>query len=457
MNQIEVRGVWKQYRVKDRRAVLAVDVARLLTLRGLPYRRFDALRDVSFEVAEGEAFGIIGANGSGKSTLLRVLAGVTVPTRGVVSVQGTVSALLELGAGFHQEMTGRENIWLGAAMMGLSRQQIRSKLDQIIAFAELEEFIDQPVFTYSSGMQIRLGFSIAVALDPDVLILDEVLAVGDHVFRAKSHAAILDFRKRGKTIVLVSHDLHEVVAFCKRSLLLSEGSPVLIDRSSKVVPFYVQTSGVKGGQRYVAVGRLSMAFNNGRVLLFVDGLPITQFYGFYFSLFAARTWFDSTNAAWKVIAESPSGFTAEGRLNGPPLTVTLQAEAQSESEIRISLRAHVHEPFAIDQYHASLLLQPAYQTWSASSQRGEFPPIDVASHDWVHVNPARLTGRSLSVETAGELPALSVVADADVYAPTVLNTDHAGNARVLQFLVRDATRWEPGERVLFEGTISIAS
>ena len=455
MSEIEVHGVYKRYRVRNRRPALALDFLNLLSLRGLPDREFYALKDVSFEVAKGEAFGVIGNNGSGKSTLLRILAGVAIPTHGTVRVRGTVSTMLELGAGFHQELTGRENIWLSGAMMGLSRAQIRAKLDEIIAFAELDTSIDQPIFTYSSGMQVRLGFAIAIAFDPDVLILDEVLAVGDHAFRAKSHAAILDFRERGKTIVLVSHDLHEVIGFCSRALLLNEGVPVMVEKASRVIPFYLQTTGSKGGQQYLTFGRISLAFSNGRLLLFRDALPLTQFTGFYFSFFSARNWFDSLEASWRITREWNSGMVVEGKLLKLPMTFTLGVEVHSESEVRLTLRAHVHEAFDLDQYHASLLLQSHYQRWSAPPDSGEFPPIDVASHDWTHVNARQLHGRRLEVEPAGEFPRIALIADTPGFTPTVLNTDHLGNARVLQFLALDQRRWEPGDRVLFEGTIEI--
>jgi ABC-type polysaccharide/polyol phosphate transport system ATPase subunit len=455
VNQIEVRHASKTYRVADRRPVLTVDLLRLLTFRGLGYRDVVALKDVSFEVERGEAFGVIGNNGSGKSTLLRMLAGVTVPTSGEVRVNGTVASMLELGAGFHPDLTGRENVWLSGALIGLSRSRIRSKFDEIVAFAEIEPFIDQPLFTYSSGMQVRLGFAVSIAHDPDVLILDEVLAVGDQGFRDKSHAAILDFRKRGKTIILVSHDLHEVVGFCGRALLLNEGSPVLVDEASKVVPFYVQTAGAKGGQQYVNAGRLSLAFSSGRLLLFRDGIPLTQFFGFYFSVFIARNWFDSVQANWHFTHESPSGFVAEGTFSTLPLTAVLETEVRSESEVRVVLRGRVTEPVSVDQYHASLLVQPRYARWGAGPEEGTFPPIDVASHEWVHVNHRPLRGRRLEVRAAGELPGVALISDTGDFAPTVLNTDHAANARVLQFLAPAQQRWEPGEHVLFSGRITI--
>ena len=182
-----------------------------------------ALRNVSASIAPGEAVGLIGRNGSGKTTLLRLVAGIIKPTSGTVVVEGRVGSLLELGAGFHPEFTGRENVYLNGAILGLKREAIRRHMDEIVAFAELERFIDVPVRTYSSGMYMRLGFAIAAHLDVDVLLLDEVFAVGDEEFQRKCFGKIFEFKQRGGTIVFVSHDAAAVDRLCARAVLLRDG------------------------------------------------------------------------------------------------------------------------------------------------------------------------------------------------------------------------------------------
>jgi ABC-type polysaccharide/polyol phosphate transport system ATPase subunit len=182
-----------------------------------------ALRGVSAAIAPGEAVGLIGRNGSGKTTLLRLVAGIIKPTSGTVAVEGRVGSLLELGAGFHPEFTGRENVYLNGAILGLKREAIRRHMDEIVAFAELERFIDVPVRTYSSGMYMRLGFAIAAHLDVDVLLLDEVFAVGDEEFQRKCFGKIFEFKQRGGTIVFVSHDAAAVDRLCARAVLLRNG------------------------------------------------------------------------------------------------------------------------------------------------------------------------------------------------------------------------------------------
>lgn len=184
---------------------------------------FWAIRDLSFEVAHGEMVGLIGPNGAGKSTLLKLLARVIEPTRGKVQVQGRLNALIELSAGFHEELSGRENIFLNAALLGLSRQEIRKHLDEIIAFSELEKFIDTPVKHYSSGMHMRLGFAIATVIKSDILLVDEVLAVGDSNFQRKCFERIAEIREQGTTILFVSHQMAEVERHCDRALLMMNG------------------------------------------------------------------------------------------------------------------------------------------------------------------------------------------------------------------------------------------
>ena len=197
-----------------------------------------ALRDISFGVEPGSAVGLVGRNGSGKTTLLRLLSGIVKPTSGRVAVGGRVGSLLELGAGFHPDMTGRENVYLNGSIHGLSRSTIREKLDEIVAFAGLEDFIDLPVRTYSSGMYMRLGFAIAAHIEADVLLLDEVFAVGDEAFQRKCFGKIFEFKQRGGTIVFVSHDAAAVERLCDRAVLLKSGSVVFDGPTHEAIVAY---------------------------------------------------------------------------------------------------------------------------------------------------------------------------------------------------------------------------
>ncbi len=223
-NPIVADGIWKQYKLGSGSKI--VQLARRWAPWAVDERvisDFWALQDVSFRCEGGETVGIIGKNGAGKSTLLKVLCGVTQATRGTFSMKGRVAPLIEVGAGFHQELTGRENIFLNASIMGMTRAETKTKFDEIVDFSGLEQFIDTPVKRYSSGMLARLGFTIAVHIDPDVLLVDEVLSVGDLAFVLKSYRKVEEIRKRGIPVLLVSHNLQLIRNFCTRALWLHQG------------------------------------------------------------------------------------------------------------------------------------------------------------------------------------------------------------------------------------------
>jgi ABC-type polysaccharide/polyol phosphate transport system ATPase subunit len=214
--------------------------ARHRDAEGLSNREFWAVHDVSFSVHRGEAFGIIGSNGAGKSTILKLLSGIMTPTSGSIDVRGRLSALIEVGAGFHPDLTGRENVYLNGTILGMSRQETRRKFDSIVDFAGLEDFIDTPVKRYSSGMYARLGFSVAAHVEPDVLIVDEVLSVGDYLFQQKCVDRMNEVLHGGATVVFVSHNLHAVAGLCRRSLLLERGRVIACTYTDEVIRQYLE-------------------------------------------------------------------------------------------------------------------------------------------------------------------------------------------------------------------------
>src|SRR5271157_451798 len=202
------------------------------------YHDFDAVKNVSFEVPQGEMLGLIGRNGSGKSTLLKIIAGVYRPTAGRVTVKGSLAPLIELGAGFHHELTGRENILLNGLLMGYSKREMQEREQRIIDFAEIGDFIDSPVKQYSSGMYTRLAFSVATEIDPEILLIDEILAVGDAPFQEKCFERLRNFRKAGKTILFVSHAMNQVAAQCDRAILIDHGSIMADGHPDEVIEVY---------------------------------------------------------------------------------------------------------------------------------------------------------------------------------------------------------------------------
>jgi ABC-type polysaccharide/polyol phosphate transport system ATPase subunit len=235
---VRVENVTQRFRVIHERPDTLRELFSKFLRKGVSYHNLDAVKDLSLEVPRGQMLGLIGRNGSGKSTLLKIVAGVYRPTSGRVHVEGSIAPLIELGAGFHHELTGRENILLNGLLMGYSKEEMKEREQSIIDFAEIGDFIDAPIKQYSSGMHTRLAFAVATEVDPQVLILDEILAVGDAAFQEKCFARIQDFRKSGKTILFVSHSMDPVIQYCDRAILLEKGSIVADGDPAEVAEFY---------------------------------------------------------------------------------------------------------------------------------------------------------------------------------------------------------------------------
>jgi ABC-type polysaccharide/polyol phosphate transport system ATPase subunit len=250
---VAVRGVTKVYRRYGRRPHATLKSALLSGGKAAASAGgVTALEDVSFQVDAGETLGIVGANGSGKSTLLKLLAGIVRPTRGAVEVRGRLAALLELGAGFHPEISGRENVEITGLLLGLTKKEIAARFADIVRFAGVEEFLDAPVKTYSSGMAVRLGFAIAAHSDPDVLLVDEVLAVGDEAFSHRALEKFSEFERAGKTLLFVSHDLALVSARCRRALWLEAGRVAADGEAAETVARYRERVALEEGKRRLA-------------------------------------------------------------------------------------------------------------------------------------------------------------------------------------------------------------
>jgi lipopolysaccharide transport system ATP-binding protein len=238
---ISARGIGKTYRLGQSGGTNSLREALSTVLkRKSAGKDFAALTDVSFDIQRGEAVGIIGRNGAGKSTLLKILSRITAPTTGEIRLRGRVAALLEVGTGFHSELTGRENIFLNGAIMGMTRAEVRASFDEIVAFAEVDKFLDTPVKRYSSGMYVRLAFAVAAYLRPEILVVDEVLAVGDSAFQKKCLGKMADVATGGRTVLFVSHNMAAITRLCSRAILLRDGKVVADDRVDGVVTQYLR-------------------------------------------------------------------------------------------------------------------------------------------------------------------------------------------------------------------------
>jgi ABC-2 type transport system ATP-binding protein len=269
---VEVRGLSKTFRLYAERN----QSLKAAVMRGgrASYDEFAALTDVTLDIAPGQTFGLVGENGSGKSTLLKCIAKILRPDTGTVRTRGKVASLLELGSGFHPELSGRENVYLNGSILGLSRTQLDHRFDEIVDFAGIEQFIDQPVKNYSSGMYVRLGFSIAINVDPDVLLVDEVLAVGDAVFQRKCQEKFAEYRASGRTVVLVSHDSTSMRNLCDEVAWLEHGKVVKVGKPAQIVDEYVdeghedreltESGGLRWGSGEGRISRVEMLDESGR-------------------------------------------------------------------------------------------------------------------------------------------------------------------------------------------------
>ena len=448
---------------QEREATLKESLFNLLRGR-YRYQDFWALRRVSFQVEKGETLGIIGVNGSGKTTLLKILAGIYKPDEGGVKVRGKVSALLELGAGFHEELTGRENIYLNSSLLGISREKINRVYNQIVEFSELERFIDTPLKNYSSGMKVRLGFAIAAHVDCDVLLVDEVLAVGDEAFQGKCFDKIEELKRRGVTLVFVSHDMNAVRRLCDRVLLLHEGRLIERGGSREVIQRYFLTLSQQRGIVVAEAKPLSLVFHNGRTSLYLNDRELTRAAGLYSSIFSHEIWHDSSQAIWNKEASPPNEIKVSGKWRRLPVVQHWRLKIEDHRTIYWEVDMECLEETSIKEFHLSLLLHDGYSRWFTPFEEGEFPPIAPDEVEWIQLNHLSKAGNMVGVRGdkggSSQLPGITMVVDDEYkrFLPSALNTDFVNNSRVLQFLQvnnPDSTIYQKGRYPIFKGRIII--
>lgn len=432
---IEVDHVSKAFRPRPR--TLALLLRDAIKRTGRPARRppFVALDDVSFTVEPGESVGIIGPNGSGKSTLLKILAGVTVPTSGTATVRGRVVSLLELGAGFHPLLTGRENIYLNGRILGLTRAEIDAAFNDIVAFSGLAEFLDRPVTTYSSGMFVRLGFSVAVHADPDVFLVDEVLAVGDEAFQRKCRARIAELRARGKTIVFVSHDLNVVHALCDRVILLQRGRMVVRRTPRETMEYYLRQIGREDGIHAFARGPAEAVFSHGRLALYHDGAEVTAPEGIVFRVQSLGQWHATSDADWRADTRTPESCAATAPFARLPLTVHWGAEATDDG-VLLHLDLEAERPLDIEAFELLAHLPARYARWIYADLEDAFPDIQPGDSAWTAiVTPEEGCLDTVALPDAGDAAAPPVYVRVTPHQPHIglgwVNSAYGLNNRIL--------------------------
>jgi ABC-type polysaccharide/polyol phosphate transport system ATPase subunit len=398
-------------------------------------KMFWALKGISFEVEKGETIGIIGENGSGKSTLLRILAGIYKPDEGNIEVEGRISTLIELGAGFHEQLTGRENIYLNGSLLGMSRKRINAIIEDIISFSELEEFIDAPIKKYSSGMLLRLGFSIAAFVEPEILLIDEVLAVGDYYFQEKCFKKIMDFKQQGKTIIFVSHDMNAIRRICDRVFLLRKGKLIKSGKVEENIRAYLKMAGPGEGIAYLKTSKLELIFNNGKLFILWKDQEVTSNIGGHNVLRYDSWWFSSYEANWRIKESSRKEIIAEGKSESLPIYLRWELKILADDRFSWEIYLISKEDFSISEHFTDLLLAIDYKKWFSSEDKGNFPPIDSHQEDWQllytsHDKEAKYIG----VEREEDLPKVTMkLIDSRIKdVPRIYNTNFKLNSRSLQ-------------------------
>jgi ABC-type polysaccharide/polyol phosphate transport system ATPase subunit len=383
MTVIEAHDIAKTYPAHGgKRALLGRGgIGRLFRPRIAPRQ---ALAPLSLRIGRGEAVGIIGRNGSGKSTLLKIIAGVTAPTAGTLKVHGRVASLLELGAGFHPMLTGRENVYLYAGLLGMRHAQVDACFDAIVEFAELENSIDSTVDTYSSGMYIRLAFAVAIHTDPDVFLVDEVLAVGDESFQRKCRARIVELKAAGKTILFVSHDLGTVQSLCDHVLLLDDGCVISRGDTQGTIDYYLRQIGHAGGIRRIVCEDTEAVFNHGRISLFHRNREVTAPLGVKVQFFTMETYHESTEATWTVTDDAESGIKATGTFHRLPIRLYLACTLTADG-LSIDVTWETAQPLDLSYVAVQCFLPLSYTRWYAGDDSGEFPSIAQEDRRWTAV------------------------------------------------------------------------
>ncbi|MCG2711313.1 MAG: ABC transporter ATP-binding protein [Candidatus Omnitrophica bacterium] len=393
-----------------------------------------ALKDIEICIKKGEAVGIIGENASGKTTLLRIISRITVPTKGELRVNGKVAGLLDLGAGFHSELTGKENIYLDAALYGRSRKDIDVIYEKIVEFSGLGEFIDAQVKTYSQGMLVRLGFSIAIHVNPDIFLIDDSLAVGDEEFQRKCIKKVAELKSQGKTIIVVSHDLDSISRICERGILLKSGRIIKDDAMHTVIMRYIEAVGDKNSIAVVDKGRLSAIFNAGKIVLLWDGKPLTKNFGGYASLQTADKWVMSWQAKWKVINNNENFWKAEGVLSKYDIKFILECTVSSEFLLDFHLKIESMGSTELRKTGFGFMLSEKYDRFLKEEVVEDIETIQNLSGEWTDVYRTDECLAPLILISKGSLPVVKMkfVQDKFPSFSLIQNTLQDLDARVMQ-------------------------
>ena len=426
MKVVQIKNAWEMFRIKF------IEEGKTV------WENYWALKDINFEVKKGETLGIIGENGSGKSTALKLIAGMLKPDRGEVTTKGRVSGLLELGAGFELEMTGRENIYAIGALYGLSKEQLDSKFEDIAEFAGIGRFINALVRNYSSGMFVRLAFALAIHVEPEILLIDDVLAVGDEFFQRKCIKRVFELKEQGKTIIFVTHDMNMLRRLCQRAIFLKDGRIVKDGPVDKVIPLYTQVIGFKSGVGVLDKEPLGVVFNNGKLFLNWHDKPLAVSSGLYTAFRIDDKWYNSVQADWSVTKEKEGALVARGTLHQLGITQIWRLDLGSGYEINLNIEIEAQEGFEIQEGYTNLMLTNEYKEWFTVLETGKFPAVSEHDQHWSHLLDTDSTRRCIGVKTDPSdknLVSLALEQSRSTRCgfSQIYTTDYFTNCRVLQY------------------------
>lgn len=423
MSVVQFKNVWEMYRI------------RFFERRRTAWESFWALKDVTFSVEKGETLGIIGENGAGKSTVLKLVAGLLKSDRGQIAIEGRVSGLLELGAGFQPELTGEENISLSSGLFGLSKKQIEERRAAIIQFAALGKFIHAPVKCYSQGMFVRLAFAIAVHVDPDILLIDDTLAVGDEYFQKKCVQKIFELKDRGKTILFVTHDINLLRQLCCRVLLFKEGRLIKDGPVDQVVSAFLQNIGEKKGIAGLEDGALKIIFNNGRLFINFNDVLLTPGLGAHIVLRVDNKWISSQEFDWEVAGSGDGAWVVKGKLSSPALTQIWKVNLRN-SCIDWQVEVEGAKDCVIQEGCANIMLTRGFTHWMTTCEEGAFLSQGQASWNWQAFLDNNIERKALGVRTETDSQvslAPLIFQQAGLCHAQIFNSDDFLNCRLLQF------------------------
>lgn len=448
MNAIQFKDVWEMYRVK-------------FSLKGkITWEEFWALKGISFEVGWGETVGIIGENGAGKSTILKLIAGMIKPDKGEIHVSGRISGLLELGAGFQPELTGRDNLYLSAGLFGLSQGQTVAKLGEIIDFASIGKFIDAPVKYYSQGMFVRLAFAIAIYIDPDILLIDDTLAVGDEYFQRKCIKKIFELKDQGKTIIFVTHDINILSRICKRVLFLKDGRLVKSGLAQTVIPLYSQMIGQRSGVGVLQDKELSLIFNNGKFFLNWQDNLLTSDAGASAFFLINNTWYNSAQADWEIEREG-NKLVATGQFYQLGLKQVWRLELCNGHNIDWNIDLVPGGCVGVQEIQATITLVNEYTKWLTLTEKGSFPIIEYHNKVPQVLLDAKSFKNCVGVTSEGAsekiIPCLVFENNNYLWESKlqVSNSEYIKGYRVIQYNVRDSRDCALSQSPSFSGKIAV--